>query len=103
MTKQEFLNTVLTANEASVEVFKALVDQIDEPQEQVYHLTRETLDTIVYEVVKNLKALGTDLVSSYELSMYNNEVCLDDVEIDESEVEDIIKAVIEDNLEVYED
>jgi hypothetical protein len=102
MTKQEFLETVLAANEASVEVFKTWVDQIEEPKEEVYHITRETLDTIIYEIVKNINSLGTDLVNSYELSMYHNEVQLEDIEIDESEIESIVKAVIEDNLEVYE-
>lgn len=100
MTKQEFFDTVVELNNQSIPVLKALVDQIDEPQ--TVTISRDTLDTIVYEIVKNLRALGTDLVSSYELSMYNNEVCLDDVEIDESEVEDIIKAVIEDNIDINE-
>lgn len=103
MTKQEFLETVLAANEASVEVFKTWVDQIEEPKEEMIIITRETLDTIVYEIVKNITSLGTDVFTDYELSMsYNNQVELDDVTIDESEVEDIIKNVIEEYIVIDE-
>jgi hypothetical protein len=102
MTKQEFFDTVVELNTQSVEVFKGLVDQIDEPQSVT--ITRDQLDTIVYEIVKNLSALGTDILSSYELSMgYHNQVELDDVQIDESEIEDIIKSVIENELDINED
>lgn len=101
MTKAEFFDTVVELNNQSLPVLKALVDQIDEPQ--TVTITRETLDTIVYEIVQNLSALGTDLMESYELSMYNNEALIDDFEIDESEVEDIIRSVIEDNIDINED
>ena len=103
MTKQEFLETVLAANEASVEVFKTWVDQIEEPKEEMIIITRETLDTIVYEIVKNITSLGTDVFTDYELSMsYNNQVELDDVTIDEDEIESIIKAVIEEHVDINE-
>lgn len=104
MTKQEFINTLVTANQASLEMVKELVAQIEEPKEETITMTRETLDTIVYEIVKNITSLGTDLVSSYELSMsYNHEVELDDVTIDEDEIESIIKAVIEEHVDINED
>ena len=102
MTKQEFFDTVVELNTQSVEVFKGLVDQIDEPQSVT--ITRDQLDTIVYEIVKNLSAMGTDILRSYELSMgYHNQVELDDLELDESEIEDIIKSVIENELDINED
>jgi hypothetical protein len=103
MTKQDFLDRILDLNTQSVEVFKDMVDQIEEePQPQTVTISIETLDTIVYEIVKNLSALGTDLVDSYDLSMYNNEVRLEDFDLDESEMEDIIRSVIKDNLDVNE-
>jgi hypothetical protein len=102
MTKQEFFDTVVEMNNQSMPILKSLVDQIDEPQ--TVTISRDTLDTIVYEIVKNLSALGTDLVRSYELSMgYHNQVELDDLELDESEIEDIIKSVIENELDINED
>lgn len=101
MTKQEFFDTVVDLNNQSMPILKALVDRIDEPQ--TVTISREQLDTIVYEIVKNLSALGTDLVGSYDLSMYGNEVQLEDIEIDEDEVRDIITSVIENELDINED
>ena len=101
MTKQEFFDTVVEMNNQSMPILKALVDQIDEPQ--TVTISREQLDTIVYEIVKNLRALGTDLVNSYELSMYGNEVQLEDIEIDEDEISSIITSIIETELDINED
>lgn len=102
MTKQQFLKTIIELNNKSVNVFSDLVNQIDEPQTAT--ITREQLNTIVYEIVKNLSALGTDILSSYDLSLsYSNQVELEDVEIDASEIEDIVKSVIENELDIHED
>ena len=53
--------------------------------------------------IKNITSLGTDVFTDYELSMsYNNQVELDDVTIDEDEIESIIKAVIEEHVDINE-
>jgi len=102
MTKQQFLKTIIELNNKSVNVFSDLVNQIDEPQ--TVTVTREQVDTIVYEIIKNLSALGTDILSSYDLSLsYSNQVELEDIEIDADEIGDIIRNVITSELEVNEE
>lgn len=106
MTKQQFLKTIIELNNKSVNVFSDLVNQIDEPQPIVStcDITREQVDTIVYEIIKNLSALGTDILSSYDLSLsYSNQVELEDIEIDADEIGDIIRNVITSELEVNEE
>lgn len=107
MTKQEFLNTILKLNAESVEVFKDMVNQIEEQaaeQEEMITLSKSTFKNLMLEIVNGICNEGTNLIDDYELSMgYSNCVELDDISFSESKLYDIVESSLESYFDVEDE
>lgn len=105
MTKQEFLNTVVAANESSMEIFKALVEQIDVVEiNKPTRVSDNDLDDIVSDIIDQIVDEGTDILDDHTLSMdYNNQVILDDISVNTDTLQRLIKDVLTNYFERYDE
>lgn len=57
-------------------------------------------DDLVDQIASEIAEGGTDIVDRYELSMYNNEVSLEDIEFDESTIRHSVRRIVEKHFEI---
>lgn len=82
--------------EKFLELASQLFDQSTSlKEEEKIQIESNFFDEIVDQVASEINDLGRDLVEEYELELSGNEIYLDSVRLDYSEIESTIKNVLE--------